>query len=301
MLLFQRRQLLREAMRMSLLAGLKPLFGDGYLSASMAPDPPLSGEIRLNILLHGMFAIIIANRSNNGQEVTVLPPHVVGSTPHVYLATDMKGSPPTIQWFKRGSDYSFSPKGETVRPEIDNNIHAVIPFGGDIQRNEAVKPHCTIKLPWPRRIIPLRSVNPFDRSKKLFTNSTGLLAQPSQVPLITMLQYVEGATGIGSDINTNYHIFAEPVECPPDFHSADAFKTLKSLFTNLDKLEFNTTLTPKLLADINDPAGTGVTIEEEKALVELDMLNCTGMGAQGGGGRLGVHPTSCMSLLAVQV
>jgi hypothetical protein len=305
MALIQRRQFLYGATGLSLVAALEPLFGRSKMSA-VGQGYTSSGEIRLNILLHGMFAIIIEPDFNGGKEVTVLPPHVVGvkpgATPHVYLATDMKGSPVSFEWLKRGSDYSFTFGGEEVRPFIDVKTHAVISLGnnqGDIQRNSGVAPHCSITLPFPRRIIPLRSVTPLDGTQNLFSDPTGLIAQPSQIPLVTMLQYVIGTTGVGPDINSNYHIFAEPQECTPDFHVTEAFDTLKSLFTNLNHLTFNSALTPKHLTNATEPAGAGVTTPEEQAIVELDGLNCTDNGGMSGGDHLGIHPTSCMSLLAL--
>jgi hypothetical protein len=297
-----------------------------FLKSLNAPaTPPISigqyessNEITVNILLHGMFAILLHKDSIKG--VDLLPPHVSGDTPHIYLATDLNEDPPVFHWLKRGTSYAIKPNGGAkLKPAPDVAMNAVVNLSATIKRNLQVDPHCTINLPWPDRFVALRSQKPLDPSKKIFKKAVGLVFEPPQLPLVTMLQYVVGTIDTGQPLSCNYHLFAEPQECPSDAHPAQAFDTLKKLYLGLDDLVINDDLKVKDFQGVDDPAGTGITSDDESAIVELDGLDCRSMAkppksasppllrkrdADPPGSaqipHLAIHPTACMSLITVE-
>src|SRR5229473_6495193 len=174
--------------------------------ASVGQYQSQPSEITVNILLHGMFAIYIYKDRQKG--IDLLPPHVTGDTPHIYLSSDLTTDPPVFQWLHRGTTYAIAPHGGAkVQPAPDVAINAVVNLSGTIMRDPTVAPHCTIKVPWPDRIVPLRSKKPLNPADKIFKKAVGLVFEPPQLPLVTMLQYVVGTVDMGQPLWTNYHLF----------------------------------------------------------------------------------------------
>jgi hypothetical protein len=313
MKLINRRTFLQAAAGVSALNYLNPIGNAAELSACSPQGYGTGGEITFRLLLHGMFAVVFDHSG-----ITLMPPIVEKDTPHKYLATgDLNGPFTTLN---ADQVYEISVPGEKIikRPSVYEN--AMIQYSDGIQPNPNAKPHCYIRVPLPQAVVPLRSVTPKHPDQQpLFTNFSGLLASPVQLPLVTMLKYHLGSNGAGDDIGINYHLFAEPDQCPSDIHSPEAFNQLKSLFTGLDDLQLNTTLKCVEFDQPLDPAGTGITKDDEVALVELlsDVDCCTQSGSkmQGASGapersvisrprggsrpQLAVHPTACMSLIVL--
>lgn len=284
-------------------------------SISAAPQGP--AKIILNIYLHGMFAVVFSKKNKT---VTLLPPYVGGSTPHIYVAGDMQSPPVHLE---QDGYYGSDLNGVDTVPPIDPAQNVVINLSDTIKPSR-VNPYCTIVLPLPNAFYPLRPVSPKDSSQYIFDNPTGLVQQPKSVPLISMLQYE--IPSVGRSYYLKYHYYAEPNICPAEFHSTEAFHQLKTLFGGLDSLKINSDLG---FCDIhpapgpNDPPG--VAAEDKLALVEWLPLNCqdpdcaSNNSPQKGtpssprklidlrgrpmnqqyGGQFGVHPTACMSMIAL--
>lgn len=314
---FSRRGFCKSVAGMSVISFL----GAAKLAEAVSMSPTLqgSGKITLNVYLHGMFAVVF---NSADKTVTLLPPHVGGGTPHIYLAGDMQSPPLRLE---KDGYYGSDLKGsaDTV-PAIDPAQNVVINLSDTIKPS-GVKPHCTIVLPLPNDFYPLRTVAPQATGQYIFDNPMGLAQQPKAVPLVSLLQYQ--IPSIGESYYLKYHFFAEPNVCPTEFHTTEAFHQLKQLFSGLDSLKVNSDLGLNDIHEVPEPTPSGqlgVAPEDKFALVEWLGLKCedpdypsnspqnrkprspqklidsTGRPISARfGGQFGIHPTACMSMIAL--
>jgi hypothetical protein len=317
-MVFSRRTFCKSVAGMSVI----PLLGaaqPAVEAASVSPTLQGAGKIILNVYLHGMFAIVFRKADKT---VTLLPPHVSGSTPHIYIAGDMQGPPVRLE---KDGYYGSDLTGVDTVPNIDPLQNVVINLSDTIKRS-TVEPHCTIVLPLPHDFYPLRIVAPQDSSQYIFDDSTGLAKPPKAVPMVSMLQYQ--IPFAGKSYYLKYHYYAEPNICPADFHTTEAFHQLRRLFVGLKSLTINSDLGLNDYHDVPEPtpsAQLGVAQEDKLALVEWLGLKCEdpdysnsncpqngnpdspqklidsrGRPKNGPyGGSFGIHPTACMSMVAL--
>jgi hypothetical protein len=310
----KKRGMIKSAVAMSLWPWLKSCVPSA--SALNGPKAVIDAppQITYDIMLHGMFAIIIDDSG-----ITLLPPHVAGETPHMYLGLDMAGSIAMAKSLTPGAYYDFLLPAAMTKPAPGPTTNVVVPLSQ--VRRSSVEPHCTIHLPWPHFFVPLRSVVPLCQDQPLFTDPTGLVCQPQQLPLVTMLRY-QLSTSSGQNFHYKYHLFAEPNVCPGKIHPSEALDTLISMFKGIDKLTFNNCLTMNDLGTLTDPQELGVSLDDKMALVERLGFDCKdpdkcrsapppilsscstaverrSLATQAGAPppHLGIHPTACMSVV----
>lgn len=310
MKILNRRDLCRGALSLPMFSLMSRI--DSFCEAASSQETDVckkeadyDGKVTLSLLLHGMFGIIF-----NPCGVTLLPPHVEGHTPHKYIAGDMTGPLSEAYVMKPGSYYKFDLPPAGKIPGIDKSQNAVL--HPDVKRNAAVDPHCTIQVPWPHEFFAVRSVGPKNAAKPLFSDPRGLAVEPCQIPLISVLRY-ELAKCKGMDIKLKYHILAEPDTCAKTFHPSEALEAFKKMFYGLDYLTLNCHLGMKDLTELGD--NSGLLKRDKLALVERLHKKCKDVKCKKGSepqssgacskvaalavedGRLGVHPTACMSFV----
>jgi hypothetical protein len=290
-----RRDLLKFAAGAPL---VKPL---GFLSALdiaapavAAPAAMYQGRNRLDVFLHGMFAVHFVVDVQGIFAVILYPPHVdkgppgtpgTPGTPHAYFASDLTGNPVHFLRLDPGGIYNpFNFQGATRLPQFSEFENVVVQVSDQPHsRKRNNKPaHCTMTLPMPHEVIPRKPVIPKDGGKSLFTKTDALLGTPTRIPLITVLRYDLGPSGTAQDNVSKYHYFAEPAVCPTSVHTSQALDELRKLYNGLDSsnLEFNTCLGLDDLQLLPEADLGEISKEDEHALVELldPSVRCTDTG-----------------------
>jgi len=235
--------------------------------ASQAPESGVPKQ--LNVLLHGLFAIVI---SDDGAEI--LMPQV---DDHVYKA----GTWGKEMRLKEGAVYDLTGVTGTNAPALDKS-HLMLLQGYRTIHRDPSKLFATIRVPLPSEIHPLRLVTPAAANPLLGGTSASQI-RASQFPLVIAFVYRNPAFGqlalgthpwkpeISGDV-VNLHVWAEP-DAPLEqnmAHSTEAFQHLVQLFGGL-QLYINATNNDTVPLDRNTHI-TGVQPWEETAMVERNLL-----------------------------
>lgn len=231
-------------------------------------------KLTLNVLVHGMYVVVIGNR-----EVTFYPPAVPNNA-HSYLAGNWMQEAP----LNPGGEYRLTGTARGKRPTLD----AVHPYFDAVFRKGKLNPrlaYCTLKLPFPDRITPLR-LTAERPGVPFFTGKPKLYRAPQALPEVVVLTY----GGVSADAKlqpllwkpaptngiANLHLWAMPPGETPAGHPEAALAVAGKLmgFANL-KMDMSYSMQPPPPLD-PQPAVAGVASEDEESLAERQ-------GASGGG------------------
>jgi hypothetical protein len=233
-------------------------------------------SLTLNVLIHGMYVIDVADR-----DVTLYAPDVPHCA-HVYRAgTWMKE-----QDLARGSQHRLTGFARPNRPDLA----ALQPDRNAVFQRQTLNPKlafCSIVVPFPDSISPLRLTYLRD-SVPFFEGAPALHKAPSALPDVVVLTYndVKGQPGLEPlhwtpDVQNgiaNLHIWAVPPGATPPAHPAEALITMGQLMGYQD-LRMNQIYAnqPAPAAD-PQPGVPGVSSNEELSLYERQQLEPTPAG-----------------------
>lgn len=248
-----RRGLLQGLGAFSALAAFRPL-----AHAAAPPSPAVgSAATQINVVLHGMFAIVLGN----GKAVLYAPE----VSPHVYLGGTWLAERP----LSKGQTYDLSASmisGKKSPVQLDPNNFLV--FSSQSVHMDLSQSFCTIVLPTPDNITPLRSIKA--DSGPIFK---GLANSPKHLPTEIVLSY--DRTQVNSSIQltplnwtpaVNLHLWATPETMPPPSHNPLA---ALSKLLGIKPLQLNSPYdTRKPPAPDVHPPVLGLSGEEEKNLIE---------------------------------
>lgn len=229
----------------------------------------------LNVLIHGMFAINVGD-----DEITLYPPSMLDGS-HAYLA----GSWEQEQALSPNQPYRLTGvAGRRTRPTLDDlhpNHNAVL----QAQIADDTIPFCSIALPFPDIITPLRLTQMDNNYGPFFLNSPQeLRKQPQYFPSVVAFTYLsfglyplQWAPGQQNGV-TNLHFWAIPPGPTAPDHPKKAFDRMKAMIGCPD-LQPNTKYKEMPPLDLVPPI-PGVCCDEEKTLHERRTPSAGSRGAK---------------------
>lgn len=216
----------REVLKRVLGAAAAPLvvpFSRAALGAGgLPPGPPTK---YLNVLFHGLFAIVVWS-----DHIEVLAPDV---SDHVYKAGTWLHEAPLVA----SQTYTLTGAAPNPRPTLDPQNHPTFHNWRNID-NSIV--WCKLTLPFPDSISALRPVVKED-SEDFFTGTQPPSGPLEMLPFVTGLTYtVSGTVALdplpwqpcwcATPQSANLHIWAEPDHLVEAKHAREAFERFRALF-----------------------------------------------------------------------
>lgn len=273
---------------------------------------------RLNVVLHGMFAVVLDTRA---KQANILAPDIPD---HVYLAaTATVDSSGDVAWKDVGrinsqstlhvAGCSSSMLYSAPQPDKPPKDRVLINRALSKITRPGSTPYCTISLPWPSDIWPLRADTSSRLSGETYdANHLSLI----QIPTVYVLTYalnagnsptfdISGTPQLiprGNDGVFRLHLFAESPTGGDTLNPDMAVIELGKLFHNSSgspAVKFHFKSVGPDAVDIDDPTcHSSVASCEERSIGELGIpcsrISTVTASAQGGG-----HPRNCMSVIIV--
>jgi hypothetical protein len=276
---------------------------------------------RLNVILHGMFAVVLnSNESDATQKVSILAPDI---SDHVYYAAipdvDTSVSPVEVVW---KSVFRINPQSSLKVTATPGNYTPVMPATDRVLINwtrskiraAGHPPYCTITMPWPGDIWPMRADTGTTLTGSTY-NDNGLALV--QIPTVYVLTYALGATvptfnisGApqpmiqGSDGVFRLHLFAESATGGDMSNPDKAIVELGKMFYDQNgqpAVKFHFSGVSPNSVDIPMSTGHSSFVPcEERSTGELGVGCAQIVGATSVGARSGGHPRNCMAILITE-
>jgi hypothetical protein len=265
----------------------------------------------VNVVLHGMFAMIFDNRKPLTNLPLLLMAPCVDS--HVYGAGMWRQE----VCLKQGSSYELQGLQSNSSFNIDDYAtNPLVTFSN--LPGWGSSPYCSLQLPFPDDMVPLRKLTRPDGGPPFFDCCAGpygeQICTASELPMIYVLKYknalgpqnpiqlfgsveTQGIWSMGSSPVNNLHIFAEPLSDDIPGHLEEALCQINKMFDPNLGIASN----PKnshldhIVPRDKDTGDPNVTIEEESTLNERHQGLC-GLEPPAGQVRSGA-PQNCMKLL----
>lgn len=290
--------------------------GASLLSCSKAANngPPLTASSaskgdktpRLNVVLHGMFAMIFDYTQSLASASTPLLLMTPKVDMHVYGAGTWKqeaqldeGKMYTLKGVKCNTNFDIHGAEYATNPLI--NLTAPLPSG--------TAPYCSFQLPFPDDIVPLRILKRTSGKAFFLPGSTSYAKQidgTTELPMIYVLMY-ENFDGTAIELTSKndtfwqadsspvkkLHLFADPPFAGVSgAHMGDALKKMNGMFRPNLGIQFDDT-NPLLQRSVDIDSSTGhdsIDRCEEATLAEERQGLCTPLGKGGA-------PRNCMKLM----
>jgi hypothetical protein len=232
-------------------------------------------SITLNVLIHGMYAIDVGDH-----EITLYPPSIPDGS-HVYMA----GTWEQEEALSPGEQYRLTGvAGRRTRPalaDLHPNHNAVF----QRQLIDDSVAFCSIVLPFPDLITPLRLTKRTEEYGSFFLNSPPeLYKDPQFFPSVVALTYQSiGLQPLRWTPNpqnsvVNLHFWAMPPDTTGPDHPVKAFDRMKLMIgcPNLQPNRSYKEMPPLDLA----PQAPGICCDEEKTLHERRTPSAASVGAK---------------------
>lgn len=233
--------------------------------------------ITLNVVVHGMFA---AKFDNKNKHIILYTPNMPDGS-HAYKAGNWKTELDLTKPRYYSKQYTLVPAPKNKKPHLRHSHIPVFPS----KLANITSPKFTFVLPYPNRIIPLRSIERDNSCDSFFLGKPVPKATLNSVPLVVVFTYLNMTNPILKPLTSqqwapdvkngiaNLHIWAMPPKDPGPIHPYYAFKQMKKMvgYAKHD-LDINKVYVVKKAPNCDpDPAALGaygVSSAEEKSLIE---------------------------------
>lgn len=289
--------------------------------SASTPAQAATASPRLNVILHGMFAIVL---DTTAKTVKLQAPYV---DDHIYLAAtpdvvNSGGTPDIVwrqmRWISKAEQVQVnapSSAGKYVAPPPNAlpTDRAMINWKLSKITGPCNASYCDISLPWPDEIWPLRSDvktklsgQTYDYNNLAVTKLPTVYVftyelQPGNVPTLSDMFGKNQPIQVGSDGVMRLHLFAESPVGGVAMDPNKALRELNKMFTPALDLRLNSVSMTSVPVDPN-PGQTGVLSCEERSIAELNIpcSQLSTVATHGPAVATGGHPRNCMSVFITQ-